>query len=555
MNLRCLSLLALCSLFVALARAQQAEVQASFRIKYVMEDAVYVDGGRNVGLARGMKLTVKRQVETGAKGALKTIAEMEVTSLGNASAVCEVRSATEAIQVGDLAYLSPQDEQALKGRERGPSNAPRYAQVVSFTGDPLEEELDERRPRPRSPEINRIRGRIGTEYNVIRSRGDSGPRTLEAGLVLRVDMSRIGGTYWNFSGYWRGRMNSRSGGFQQTTLRDLINRTYHLSLTYSNPNSRWVAGVGRLYLPWASSLSTIDGGYFGRRFGKRTTLGLFGGSTPDPTAWNYNPDRQIAGTFANFELGTFDSARYSSTAGVAVTRINGSPERQFAFFENGLFYKRYLFIHHSMETDVLKRSSQGGDTGPVVSRSYFTLRVQPHRIISFDISHNYFRQLPTFDPRLVGTGLVDKLLFQGLSGGFRLELPYRVSFYSSLGRSHRTGDSRNSWNQLYGITVGQIWRTGVRADLRYSKFNSSFGYGSYRSFTLMKELSETLRFEVQGGQQDFSSPLTNRNGARWVNTTLDWFLGTHYFLGSGFTVYRGDTQGYDQWFLNLGYRF
>ncbi len=47
--------------------------------------------------------------------------------------------------------------------------------------------------------------------------------------------------------------------------RILINRTYHLNVTYENPDSRLVAGFGRLYLPWAPSLDTIDGGYFGVR--------------------------------------------------------------------------------------------------------------------------------------------------------------------------------------------------------------------------------------------------------------------------------------------------
>ena len=31
-----------------------------FRVKYVAEGAVYLDGGRNAGLSEGMKLTVRR---------------------------------------------------------------------------------------------------------------------------------------------------------------------------------------------------------------------------------------------------------------------------------------------------------------------------------------------------------------------------------------------------------------------------------------------------------------------------------------------------------------
>ena len=87
------------------------------------------------------------------------------------------------------------------------------------------------------------------------------------------------------------------------TVQDLINHTYHLSMTYDNPNSSLVAGFGRLYLPWAASLDTIDGGYFGTRLSKGTTVGIFGGSTPDPTSWDYSPNRVIGGGFINFDGG------------------------------------------------------------------------------------------------------------------------------------------------------------------------------------------------------------------------------------------------------------
>ena len=94
------------------------------------------------------------------------------------------------------------------------------------------------------------------------SHGATNLTSSDVGFVFRGDITRIGGTYWNLSGYWRGRITQTSAASAQT-LQNLINRTYHLSLTYDNPNSNLVAGVGRLYLPWAPSLDTIDGGYFG----------------------------------------------------------------------------------------------------------------------------------------------------------------------------------------------------------------------------------------------------------------------------------------------------
>jgi hypothetical protein len=53
-------------------------------------------------------------------------------------------------------------------------------------------------------------------------------------VVLRADVTRINGTYWNVHGYWRGRLNTTSAP-SQPTIQDLLNRTYHMGLTYANP--------------------------------------------------------------------------------------------------------------------------------------------------------------------------------------------------------------------------------------------------------------------------------------------------------------------------------
>ncbi|MSO23286.1 MAG: hypothetical protein EXQ58_08555 [Acidobacteria bacterium] len=183
------------------------------------------------------------------------------------------------------------------------------------------------------------------------------------------------------------------------------------------------------------------------------------------------------------------------------------------------------------------------------------MRLQPHSKLAIDLNHNYFRWIPTFDTRLVGTGLLDKFLFQGLSGGIRLELPYRFLIYTNVGQSKREQDLKASWNQMYGLTWVRIPRAGIRADFRYSRFESSFGRGAYKSLSLIRELGESFRLEVQGGQQQFHSALTAQNRALFLNVSGDWFLGRHYFLGGGTVFYRGDLQDYDQLFFNLGYRF
>jgi hypothetical protein len=108
---------------------------------------------------------------------------------------------------------------------------------------------------------------------------------------------------------------------------------------------------------------------------------------------------------------------------------------------------------------------------------------------------------------------------------------------------------------MYGGLINGIWRTKIRADFRYTRFDSDFGRGSYRAFLFSRDLGEKLRFDLQAGDQNIISTFTQVNHARFVIADFDWFLSRHYFLGGGYTVYRGKVQNYDQVYVNLGYRF
>jgi hypothetical protein len=380
------------------------------------------------------------------------------------------------------------------------------------------------------------------------------------GIVIDSDISHIGGTYWNFKGYWRGNLNKSSSntpGANTTTLTDLINRTYRLGFTYENPYSPTTIGIGRLFLPWAPSLSIIDGGYLGRKIARIATVGFFAGSTPDPSSWSYNPNQHIAGTFLNFEHGDFEHTRFYSTAGIAVTSIQWKVARQFAFFENNFSWKRYVSFYNSLQADNARTSPlpNGGSNPTGVSQSYSSLHFQPFKRFGFGVNHNYFRNLPTFDPRLVGTGLLDKYLFQGFSGDVRVELPKHIGMYASLGRSKATTDKKNSLNQAYGLTLGNLWKTGLLLDLHYSKFDSAFGSGKYESFSLSKNVRDSLRFQLYGGHQTFNTTLSNNSNSNFLNGVVDWNVGPRYFMEANYGWYRGSSLSYRQWSTIFGYRF
>jgi hypothetical protein len=545
---------------LAFTESVNTGMRTAYLVKHVQDETAYLDGGRSSGLAEGMTLVIKDDIKAaaidgtgGSAGGMA--AELVVIGVAETSAVAEIRSTKRDIGPGDIAYLSSQDTEALVDQHTLGATR-KYPAVITFTeSDLLDEEARAFVPREPLPSVNRMRGRFGIDYMGTINRDASQSRNSEIGAIFRADFTRIGGSYWNLSGYWRGRINSFSAN-SQPTLQDLLNRTYHLDLTYQNPNSRLVAGVGRMYLPWASSLNTIDGGYFGLKIAKTGTIGLFGGSTPDPTSWNYNPNQKIGGMFVNFEGGNYEHFHYTSTSGLGVNLLKWQMDKPFIFFENNISYKRIFSIYHSLQADRPRGTPPAVPSpGAGISQSFLTVRIAPIQRLEFSVNHTFFRDIPTFDPTLIGTGLLDKYLFQGVSAGVRVEVVKQISLYTTLGESNRSGDVKRSLNQLYGIAFGKVPWLGLRADAHYSKFNSSFGGGTYRAVSLSRSFGDGFRVEVLGGNQSIFSTQAGNQSARFLTSTVETSLGSRFFLQGGLTFYRGLLQNYDQWNVTLGYRF
>ena len=528
-----------------------------FKIKAVSADSVYIDGGSNAGMQQGMRLIVRDSTSSADDADSSReglVAELRVVAVATTSAVAEVHDAKRPLQRGDLAVLTRVD--AENARNAITKNAlaavplPRGRTVLPDTAD------RQPSPVPDKREAGRIQGRIGFDYSAITGSGlTAAAHSKQVGISLQSDMTHLFGTHWNLEGYWRGRINNHSQ-FQGETIENTLNKTYTMQMYYDNPDSPWVAGFGRLYLPWAVSLDTIDGGYVGRKLGNGITTGVFAGSTPDLTSWDYQPNHQIAGSFVNLTRGSYDGFRLSSTSGLALGTIDWKLDQPYLFFENEGSYKNFISVFHSLIADSPQGvSTHGIRPGAAISRSYLTVHLQPTRRLSFDIYHNYFRDVPTAATRIVGTGLVDRLLFQGVNVGVHFEAVRHVTVYTMIGRSEKTGDPHRSLNQMYGVSWSDIARTGVRADFHYSKFDSNFGNGNYRLLSLSRQMGNRTFWNVQFGTQDLTSPFTMNTRSKFAATSMDLNLGRHSFLQTGYTFVNGTGLNYRQWYTSWGYRF
>src|SRR5260370_35518700 len=117
-----------------------------------------------------------------------------------------------------------------------------------------------------------------------------------------------------------------------------------------------------------------------------------------------------------------------------------------------------------------------------------------------------------------------------------------------------TSDKKNSMTEPFGITVPNVWKTGLLADVHYSKFNSSFGSGKYSSFSLSKNFTDSFRLQFLGGHQTFNSALTTNNNSNFVKAVVDWNVTPPDFLEGNFAWNRGTSPEYHQWSPVFGYR-
>ena len=134
-------------------------------------------------------------------------------------------------------------------------------------------------------------------------------------------MARIGGTYWNASGYWRGNLTANSY-LGTNTLQDLLNRTYHIGMTSTiRIRPGWPAldactCLGRLVL--TPSTEATLGAAWG--MGRRWESSRDQRRIRPPGATRHG---RIGGAFVNFEGGSYDDFRYSSTSGIGVSPSDG----------------------------------------------------------------------------------------------------------------------------------------------------------------------------------------------------------------------------------------
>jgi hypothetical protein len=97
--------------------------------------------------------------------------------------------------------------------------------------------------------------------------------------------------------------------------------------------------------------------------------------------------------------------------------------------------------------------------------------------------------------------------------------------------------------------MSNIWKTGLTADARYSKFDSAFASGTY------SPARQPAPQPAGGTLRSYNSSVAANSNSKFANVMFDSNLGSGFFVESMFTVQRGGSLNYNQWTTTVGYRF
>ena len=436
---------------------------ATARVTYVTGGSVYIDAGREQGLAVGDTLEVQRDGGT--------IASLRVGFVSAAKASCDTLATRSAVRVGDTVRY-----RARAGAEPAPAGA--AAATTDSSGAmpppaPIPAAGDGTAKRRAAP----VRGRVGIGLVTMPGAGGA-PGYTQPSLTLRLNGSTERGAPLDFAIDVRSHRSYHGDDSQGAT------RVYALSTAIRDATGYRRLSVGRQSLPVATSGGLFDGA-LAQMGGTRWSAGVFSGLEPDPAARDLSTDVVQIGGFYRRASAPASSGRWTATLGFLDSRDRGNPNRDFAFLQ-GSWMSRRVIASFSQELDFNAGWKQDlGDPAVSLTSTFLSARVQATPRFSVSTGYDNRRSVRLYrDHETPVTEFDDRYRQGGWLGvgvdarrNLRLGLTSRSRGANPDGAAWSTTGSLDAYHltQLQGIL--QLRSTRVDSDVEEGWLNSgSLGF-------------------------------------------------------------------------------
>ena len=499
--------------FVVIAISQPAAGQtevvtsAGGRIKYISNEAIYVDLGKGDGIAIGDSLFIIR--------GKSLIALVQVKFASASSASCIILKSKSAPEVGDKVIrraLSQEPAQRKKAKRV------------------------QRRIRPKKhKKKNRIRGYISTQNYWKSSIGGSSISSFRPGIRARIRVENIAGTNFKLSLRQRSRMYRQTlpAGIEEQGI-VWSHNLYEMSLRYESPDSPIELGVGRVYSPHIRGIGLVDGAYFSTKVLPMFRVGIAAGLEPDNLNTGRSQIRQKFGTFVAFEAGSYEKQKLSSTLAVSASYEAGEINREFLYLSNNYYLKNRLTLYQSVEVDINREWRKSSEGSSLSFTNFFmnanlTLHENANMYFGFDARRN-IRVYTYFN---LADSLFDNRVHKGLNSGIRLRLPRKMQAGASFSLRFKGIRLTNTWysNLYWGIRHFPSISHSIMARLSYVKTDFTTGYRP--TITHRMAITRKIRLNSTMGAYIYDTGgITSES--YYADFQLHFSLARHYYFSSTF---------------------
>ncbi len=506
------------------AASAGATALSTARVTYLAGPSVYVEAGRAEGLAAGDSLDVVRG------GA--AIARLRVSFISTHRAACDTLTVSSMPRVGDLVRFVPHAVAIAAAPDAAADTG------AALASGPM---------RPRAPAS--LRGRVAVHWLGVQS---DAIRLAQPAFDLWLEGRDVGGSRTDLAADVRARRTSRAvtGAGTQT---DGNARAYRLAFSTHDADGRRRLTLGRQSSPLLSSVSLFDGALI-EATGRRLSLGVFGGTEPDPVSLAPGHDVIESGGFLQLRQAAQSARRWTVASGGVLSTSHGQVNRQFAFAQ-GFYRDRALSASAAQELDVntgWKRAT--GEPLFSATSSFVTARVDARSWISLQAGYDNRRNVRLYRDRVTPETELDDRYRQGAWGGFSVDPTRAVRVGAEIRTSSGGGARTDAWS-----ASGELWRVlplQGRLRGRYSQSRGDVADTRLATASLGFDVASFAHLEAGGGMRATTNvPTGATDDARWQDLDLDLTLGRRLFLTGSMERTIGDLDTSLQEDVRLSFRF
>ena len=412
-------------LLLGCAWAGQAAAQATGKgnIKYISIEGVYIDVGKNVGLAIGDSIIATRNN--------KALALLQVTHVSSRSAACRILKKLRQIRVGDTVVFIRRKRFRMRN---GMTHRGRAKKLASRRSRSTTSQRKRNRRKQPSTELT---GYVSFQSYVQQNWLDTRRTLFQPSVDSRIKVRNLVGTGLTFIFRHRSRFHHRSN-LSSTDIpnSEWTHRLFEMGILLDNPNSPLQFGVGRVYSPYIRGIGTIDGGHVAYRILPHFLVGTAFGAEPQLYNTDVEFTRKKVGFFITYESSSEASLAHhlSTTLAMSGSYRNDVVNREFLYWQTQFSFRNLLSIYQTLEIDINRGWRKLSGLSDISFSNFFlTGNLFLHKRIQFNFSFDARRNLPTYEMHLnTADSLFDVSLHRGASAGLSLYLPLNMTLRGNV---------------------------------------------------------------------------------------------------------------------------